>query len=197
MRAFKQEFDEYKLTLSGLTSPQEESFMFWFKKYVNQRTQFNPLNFLGGKVYSFEYNDKLEGRKKFINKRPVIFFIGYDNYEKKNLFNGIDLVLIPPIFRLAFFMRIQSVFMDILEKNIAKEKNGDGRDQVPFKMDYQILDNILRGIPYKHAYRSWDLKKVRDVMEIPYEDWTRIVYLDTRSIEGTQLSEIYNKNSTI
>jgi len=34
-------------------------------------------------------------------------------------------------------------------------------------------------------------------MEIPFEDWTRIIYLDTRSIEGTQLNEIYNKNSKV
>lgn len=194
---FKQKFEDYKLSVSGLSSLPEESFMFWFKKFVNKNSQFNPLNFLQGKVYSFEYNDKLEKGKKFINRRPVVFFTGYDNYENKNLFSGLDLVLIPPIFRLAFFERVQSVFQDQIERNLKKEEIGDGRDQLPLKTEYQIMENILRGIPYKHAYRSWDLKKVRDVMEIPFEDWTRIVYLDTRSIEGTQLIEIYNKNSQV
>ena len=74
---------------------------------------------------------------------------------------------------------------------------GEGRNQSPLKTDYQVMDTILKGIPYKHAYRAWDLKKVRDVMEIPFEDWTRIIYLDTRSIEGTRLNEIYNKNSQV
>jgi hypothetical protein len=171
--------------------------MHWVKNYVNKNSQFNPLNFLQGKVYSFSYNDKLEPGKKFINKRPVIFFTGYDNYEKKNLFTGLDLVLIPPIFRLSFFERVQSVFQDQIERNLQKEDNGDGRDQSPLRTEYQIMETILKGIPYKHAYRSWDLKKVRDVMEIPFEDWTRIIYLDTRSIEGTQLNEIYNKNSKV
>ena len=194
---FKQKFEDYRLSMSGLSSLPEESFMFWFKKFVNKNSQFNPLNFLQGKVYSFEYNDKLEKGKKFINRRPVVFFTGYDNYENKNLFSGLDLVLIPPIFRLAFFERVQSVFQDQIERNLKKEEIGDGRDQLPLKTEYQIMENILRGIPYKHAYRSWDLKKVRDVMEIPFEDWTRIVYLDTRSIEGTQLIEIYNKNSQV
>jgi hypothetical protein len=171
--------------------------MFWFKNFVNKNSQFNPLNFLQGKVYSFEYNDKLEKGKKFINRRPVVFFTGYDNYEKKNLFNGLDLVLIPPIFRLYFFERVQNVFHDQIERNIRKAENGEGRDQSPLRTEYQIMENILKGIPYKHSYRSWDLKKVRDVMEIPFEDWTRIVYLDTKSIEGTQLIEIYNKNSQV
>ncbi len=194
---FKQQFDDYRSSVSGLTSLQEESFMFWFKNFVNKNSQFNPLNFLQGKVYSFEYNDKLEKGKKFINRRPVVFFTGYDNYEKKNLFNGLDLVLIPPIFRLYFFERVQNVFHDQIERNIRKAENGEGRDQSPLRTEYQIMENILKGIPYKHSYRSWDLKKVRDVMEIPFEDWTRIVYLDTRSIEGTQLIEIYNKNSQV
>ena len=194
---FRKKFNDYKLSVSGLSSLPEESFMHWVKNYVNKNPQFNPLNFLQGKVYSFQYNDKLEQGKKFINKRPVIFFTGYDNYEKKNLFHGLDLVLISPIFRLAFFERVQSVFQDQIEKNIKSLERGEGRDQIPLKTDYQIMDIILKGIPYKHAYRSWDLKKVRDVVEIPFEDWTRIIYLDTRSIEGTQLNEIYNKNSQV
>jgi len=197
MQPFRKSFEEYKLSVSGLSSLREEAFMHWVKNYINKNSQFNPLNFLQGKVYSFAYNDKLEHGKKFINKRPVIFFTGYDNYEKKNLFNGLDLVLISPIFRLSFFERLQSVFHDQIERNLKKEENGEGRDQVPLRTEYQIMETILKGIPYKHAYRSWDLKKVRDVMEIPFEDWTRIVYLDTRSIEGTQLNEIYNKNSQV
>ena len=75
--------------------------------------------------------------------------------------------------------------------------NGEQRGQIPLRTEYPILDTILKGIPFKHSYRSWDLKKVRDVIEIPFHDWTKIVYLDTRSIEGTQLNEIYNKNSQV
>lgn len=190
---FKKRFEDYKLSVSGLSSLAEESFLFWVNNYNNPMSDFNPLNFLPGKVYSFEYNDVLDKGKGFINRRPVIFFTGYDNYEKKNLFNGIDLILIPPYFRLEFFTRIQSVYQDQIERNIKKEEIGEGRDQSPLKVDYQTLDIILKGVPYKHSYRSWDLKKVRGVKEIPLEDWTRIVYLNTRSIQGTQLDEIYNK----
>ena len=197
MKTFRKSFEEYKLSVSGSSSLPEEAFMHWVKNYINKNSQFNPLNFLQGKVYSFAYNDKLEQGKKFINKRPVIFFTGYDNYEKKNLFNGLDLVLISPIFRLAFFERVQSVFQDQIERNLKKEEMGEGRDQAPLRTEYQIMETLLKGISYKHAYRTWDLKKVKDVMEIPFEDWTRIIYLDTRSIEGTQLNEIYNKNSQV
>jgi hypothetical protein len=197
MRPFKDQFEDYKLNVSGLSSLAEESFMFWFKNFVNQKGQFNPQNFLPGKFYSFEYNDVLEKNKKFINKRPVIFFTGFMNYENKQAFSGMDIILMPPIFRLAFFSRIQSVYQDLIEANMKKIENGEGRGQAPLKTDYETLDIIMKGIPYKNTYRVWDLKKVRDIVEIPYEDWTRIVYLHTRSIQGTPIEEIYTKNSKI
>ena len=197
MKPFKTQFEDYKLSVSGLSSLAEDSFMHWFKTFVNSKSQFNPLGFLPGKVYSFEYNDQLENAKKYINKRPIVFFTGFKSYEDKTIFYGIDLILLSPQFRIPLFTRIQSVYQDIIEKNQEKIDKGDIKSQVPLKTDYETLDTILKGINYKHAYRAWDLKKVRDVVEIPYEDWTRIVYLDTRSIEGTQLNEIYKKNLQI
>lgn len=197
MKPFKNRFEEYKLSVSGLSSLAEDSFMNWFKNYVNQKDQFNPSNFLQGKIYSFEYNDVLSKDKKFINKRPVIFFTGFKSYEDKAVFYGIDLILLSPQFRIPFFTRINSVYENIIEKNQEKIERGEGRGQEQLKTDYETLDLILKGINYKHAYRAWDLKKVRDVIEIPYEDWTRIVYLDTRSIQGTPLNEIYKKNLQI
>ena len=197
MKPFKTQFEDYKLSVSGLSSLAEDSFMHWFKSFVNSKSQFNPLGFLQGKVYSFEYNDQLEKSKKYINKRPIVFFTGFKSYEDKTIFYGIDLILLSPQFRIPFFTRIQSVYQDIIEKNQEKIDKGDTKSQVPLKTDYETLDTILKGINYKPAYRAWALKKVRDVVEIPYEDWTRIVYLDTRSIEGTQLNEIYKKNLQI
>ena len=197
MKPFKTQFEDYKLSVSGLSSLAEDSFMHWFKTFVNSKSQFNPLGFLPGKVYSFEYNDQLEKAKKYINKRPIVFFTGFKSYEDKTIFYGIDLILLSPQFRIPLFTRIQSVYQDIIEKNQEKIDKGDIKSQVPLKTDYETLDTILKGINYKHAYRAWDLKKVRDVVEIPYEDWTRIVYLDTRSIEGTPLNEIYKKNLQI
>ena len=197
MKPFKTQFEDYKLSVSGLSSLAEDSFMHWFKTFVNSKSQFNPSGFLPGKVYSFEYNDQLEKAKKYINKRPIVFFTGFKSYQDKSIFYGIDLILLSPQFRIPFFTRIQSVYQDIIEKNQEKIDRGDIKSQAPLKTDYETLDTILKGINYKHAYRAWDLKKVRDVVEIPYEDWTRIVYLDTRSIEGTQLNEIYKKNLQI
>jgi hypothetical protein len=191
MKPFNQQFEDYKLQISGLSSLSEESYLFWFKNYVNQKSDFNSSDFMTGKIYSFEYNDQLEKGKKFINKRPVVFFTGFFAKDDKKFFNGIDLIQIQPTIRLGLLTRIQSVYSSQLESNMGK----DAGSQTQLKTSYEILDTIFKGIPFKNAYRFWDLKKVRDVMEIPYEEWTRIVYLHTRSIEGTQIEEIYKKNT--
>lgn len=197
MKPFKTQFEEYQLSISGLSSLAEHSFMYWFKTFVNTKSEFNTYSFLQGKVYSFEYNDQLEKNKKYINKRPVVFFTGFKSSEDRSVFYGIDLILLSPQFRILFFTRIQSVSKDIIENNQKKINQGELKTQVQLRTDYKTLDIILKGINYKHAYRVWDLKKVRDVVEIPYNDWTRIVYLDTRSIQGTPLNEIYKKNLQI
>lgn len=197
MKPFKTQFEDYKLSISGLSSLAEHSFMYWFKTFVNTKSEFNTYSFLQGKVYSFEYNDQLEKNKKYINKRPVVFFTGFKSSEDRSVFYGIDLILLSPQFRIPFFTRIQSVYQDIIENNQKKINQGELKTQVQLKTDYETLDIILKGINYKHAYRAWNLKKVRDVVEIPYDDWTRIVYLDTRSIQGTPLNEIYKKNLQI
>lgn len=194
MKPFTTQFEEYKLKRSGLSSMEEDSFIFWFKNYVNKKSDFNPNQFLTGKIYSFEYNDSLEKGKKFINKRPVVFFTGFLNKDGNKFFNGIDLILIPPMIRMQLLTRIFSIYSKQIEENIRKKERGEEKSQIQLKTDYEVLDTIFKGIPFKNSYRFWDLKKVRDVMEIPYEELTRIVYLHTRSIEGSRIEEIYNKN---
>jgi hypothetical protein len=197
MKSFNQRFEDYKLESSSSTSPSDDSYMFWFNNFVNQRSEFNPNNFLTGKIYSFEYMDKLEKGKKFINKRPVVFFTGFINIEEKKYLSGIDLILMPPMVKLPLFNRIDSVYQRQIEENMVKIERGDLNSQIQLKTDYATLNQVMNGIPFKNAYRSWDLKKIREVKEIPYKDWTRIVYLYTRSIEGTPIEEIYKKNSQI
>ena len=197
MKPFNQRFEDYKLESPPSTSLSENSYMFWFNNFVNQRGEFNPNNFLTGKIYSFEYMDKLEKGKKFINKRPVVFFTGFIDTEGKKCLSGIDLILMPPMMKLPLFSRIESVYQRQIEENMVKIERGDLNSQMQLKTDYATLNQVMSGIPFKNAYRSWDLKKIRDVKEIPYKDWTRIVYLYTRSIEGTPIEEIYKKNSQI
>jgi hypothetical protein len=72
MRAFRQLFNDYKLTISGMSSLSEDAFNFWVKNVINKGQSFNPSNFITGKIYSFAYQDSLDEKKKFINNRGFI-----------------------------------------------------------------------------------------------------------------------------
>jgi len=194
MRAFRQLFNDYKLTISGMSSLSEDSFKFWARNIINKGQSFNPSNFLTGKIYSFAYQDSLDKKKKFINNRPVVFFTGFIDKNDKLLFQGIDMILIPPPIRLAFLERITKVYNSQIDSNIKKILESDGKDQMQLRTEFETLDTILQNIPYKNAYRYWDVRRVKDIKEISYEDWTKIVYLHTKSTEGTQIEEIYKKN---
>ena len=165
----------------------------WLDKYANKGGGFSPADFLPGKIYTFEYRDELTEKKKFINKRPVVFFMGFNNLQNKLAFSGIDLILMPPQLRLLFLERIETVYGAQIEKNVEKILE-DSNDQIALKTDFETVNSILSGIPFKNTYRYWNIDKIRDVKEISYEDWTKIVYLNTRSVEGTTIEEIYKKN---
>jgi hypothetical protein len=194
MRAFRQLFNDYKLTISGMSSLAEDSFKFWAKNIINKGQSFNPSNFLTGKIYSFAYQDSLDKKKKFINNRPIVFFTGFVDKNDKLLFQGIDMILIPPPIRLAFLERITKVYNSQIDSNIKKILESDGKDQMQLRTEFETLDILLQNIPYKNAYRYWDVRRVKDIKEISYEDWTKIVYLHTKSTEGTPIEEIYKKN---
>lgn len=194
MRAFRQLFNDYKLTISGMSSLAEDSFRFWVKNVINKGQSFNPSNFITGKIYAFAYQDSLDEKKKFINNRPIVFFTGFVNKNDKLLFQGIDLILIPPPIRLAFLERITKVYNAQIDSNIKKILESDGKDQVQLRTEFEVLDTILQNIPFKNAYRYWDVRRTKDIKEISYEDWTKIVYLHTKSTEGTPIEEIYKKN---
>jgi hypothetical protein len=193
---FKEIFDDYtnEVRSRGGGTLTEESFLHWTDNYVNQsREVFNPYDFITGKIYSFEYKTELRPKEKYTNSRPLVFLTGFPESINK-IFSGIDLVLIDPSTRMYFLDRIVSVYHTQIEENKKRSEDGIFTDQIPLKTDFETFDNIMKGIPFKNAYRAWDIRKIRDVYEIPFDDWAKIVYLHTRSIEGTPIEEIYKQN---
>ena len=197
MKRFKEIFEEYReeIRKNGAGSLYDESFLYWVNNYVNQNgSVFNPYDFSSGKIYTFEYNTEIKKGKKYINKRPVVFLTEKYTSADKMLFSGVDLILIQPDIRLILLDQITSVYKDVIEENQKRYNEGEILDQIPLKTDFETFNSISNGIPFKGAYKAWDLKKVRDAYEIPFGDWAKIVYLHTRSIEGSPIDEIYKDN---
>ena len=155
MKPFQERFEEYQFSVSGLSSLADDSFLHWQKNYLDEKSTLQVSDFLPGKIYSIDYNDRLEKNKKFINKRPVIFFMGFFNYEDKMVFGGLDLILIPPQYRLAFFIRISSVYESQISTNIERLKKGDALDQVQLKCSsLQLFFLLLRARIHVHHFCS-------------------------------------------
>jgi len=187
---FREDFEKYRIQMKSPAGMAENSFFEYGEKYLGP-SQFNPSLFLTGKLYTFYYDLDPE-KGKFVNKRPLVFFLGRDKSNSKPTIEGLDIILMPPLDRLNFFLRIFSSFNSIIDGNLQKEKEGI-KSQDQLKIAYQNLEALMTGINYKKSYSKYSIEKIRNVHEVPYQEWHKMVYLNTRSISGSTLEEIYKK----
>lgn len=190
---FQKNFEEYHRENKSPAGMAEASFLEYKNKY-SIGSVFNPSQFLVGKIYTFYYDDYPKKYGEFINKRPIVFFLGPDKVSKTPAITGFDIILIPPIDRLNFFKRIFFCFESIIERNMRKIEDRNERGQEPLKFEYSNFESILSGIKYKGSYSRYKVEKIMNVHEITYDQWHKLVYLNTRSIEGTTIEEIYKKS---
>lgn len=186
----KEEFEKYLMQTKSPAGMSEDSFLLYLKKY-SKGSNFDPRRFLRGKIYSFYY-DSTPDKNGFVNNRPVIFFLEPSKYNSKPAIDGIDLILMPPQMRFTFLNRISFAFQSIIKRNIENKSSPDLQEKL--KIDYASLNPIMGGIEYKKAFNKYHVDKMKNIHEIEYEDWSKIIYLNTRSIKGSTIEEIYNKN---
>jgi len=60
-------------------------------------------------------------------------------------------------------------------------------------LEYNDLAPYMKGIKYSHAFKKYSVEKMKNFHEIPYPEWKYIPYLDTRSMQGISLSEVYKR----
>ena len=167
----------------------EESFLNYSNNYAVLKASDSIKNLMQGKIYTFYYDSVLGKEKNYIHRRPVVFLEGKDITPEKSIIKGIDLVLLTPGGRTNFFIRLHTFFGKIMDQNASKDLSS----QMPLMFDRSILETLMGGIKYKHAYKGYKLEKIKGLREIPREEWKYLVYLDTKSLEGAKLSDIYNK----
>jgi hypothetical protein len=167
----------------------EESFLHYTKNYSVLKKSDSTKNLIQGKIFTFYYDSPKRQDQAFVNKRPVIFYEGADVTPQKSIIKGIDLILLTPRDRTNFFIRLHAIFGKIMDQNDKREISS----KIPLRFDPQILETLMGGIKYNHAYRGYKLEKIKGLSEIPRDEWKYLVYLDTKSLEGAVLNDIYNK----
>jgi hypothetical protein len=167
----------------------EESFINYSKNYSVIRSSDSIRSLIQGKIYTFYYDSEIRAERGFINRRPVVFLESREITPTKSIIKGLDLILITPIDRINFFIRLHSIYGKIMDQNEEKEKSS----QMPLRFDPQLLETLMGGIKYNHAYTGYKMEKIKGLKEIPREEWKHLVYLNTKSIEGATINDIYNK----
>jgi hypothetical protein len=167
----------------------EESFINYSKNYSVIKSSDSIRSLIQGKVYTFYYDSDIRAERGFINRRPVIFLDSREITPTKSIIKGLDLILITPIDRINFFIRLHSIYGKIMDQNEGKEKSS----QMPLRFDPQLLETLMGGIKYNHAYTGYKMEKIKGLKEIPRDEWKHLVYLNTKSIEGATINDIYNK----
>lgn len=167
----------------------EESFLNYTNNYSVLKSSETLRNLIQGKIYTFYYDSELKAERGFINRRPVIFLDSKEITPTKSIIKGLDLILITPRDRTNFFIRLHTVYGKIMDQNEKKEKSS----HMPLRFDSELLETLMGGIRYNHAYTGYKMDKIRGLREIPREEWKHLVYLNTKSIEGAAIDDIYNK----
>jgi hypothetical protein len=186
---FKRELRE---TIEKLGSPgklAEESFLHYSNNYAVLKKSESLKYLIPGKIYSFYYDSQLKDEKSYINRRPIIFLDGKEITQEKNIIRGFDLVLLTPRDKTNFFVRLNAIFGKALDENDKRDPDS----QMPLRFDKQILETLMGGIRYNHAYKGYKIEKIKGLIEVPREEWKYLIYLDTKSLEGANLNDIYNK----
>lgn len=167
----------------------EESFINYTNNYSVLKSSDSIRSLIQGKIYTFYYNSEVKAERGFINRRPVIFLDSREVTPSKSIIKGLDLILITPRDRINFFIRLHSIYGKIMDQNDGKE----AASQMPLRFDPQLLETLMGGIKYNHAYTGYKMDKIKGLKEIPRDEWKHLVYLNTKSIEGAAIDDIYNK----
>lgn len=176
---FRNDFDAYFNKLRSRSNVIDDSFTFYKNQLSNQQSVFSPSNLNSGQIYSFFY-DSMPRKGGFVNKRPILLYLNRDT-RNPNAIIGLDLILMPPPYRLIFLDNLDTIYNKQLQED----------HQILINKD--ILETLLQEIPYKFSYRVYSLNKIKNIQKIQYDNWVKLIYLNTQSVEGLSLDEIYNK----
>jgi hypothetical protein len=185
---FAKDFKKFADDQKTLGIVAASSFEHYLKKYAQIPTTFPVNKMLSGSIYTFFYQNQIGKGEDFLNNRPVVFFINAEKSQQRTIISGIDLVTMFPNDRLLFLSRISQIFQSHMLYNMDPLNTPRS-----LPIEYQDLRNYMKGINYTHSFRKWGLDKVKNFHEIPYQEWKYIPYLDTRSMQGLSLSEIYKR----
>lgn len=206
----------YKENLKDRPEMTKEAYPFFFDKYFKDPFRDNGfldtteritakgvLQFIPGKIYTFQYDPLYKDALDYYDKRPIILVCGQWVASTGNtIVTGINLNFLPPIARVnTLEYYFQGTGKDL--QNAYEETQKDNSVSI-IKSAFQILQSITSlfnvfnragQIGYQFAMRNYivDSARMRQNVIVEYDDWEWIPFLQTKEITGESLARIYSE----
>lgn len=173
------------------------SFDLYMRKYLKEAEKpkekfIGPL-FQSGKIYAFTYAtpDKPSPERPVIDRRPLFLSIGQVQAHNKVLEVGIDLNMIPPQARKFIFECMFKYFNSPISDNM-KSLNEGKKSGKSLNLSWMNANKVFKGTGWQTAFMACDRANIKNTKVVDYEDWTAMMFANTKSLEGLSLSEVYN-----
>lgn len=187
---FKKIYQEAINEAGSIGNLSRNSYQNYGNKYAKPGSKGNLNDIKPGRVFTFYYNSTQKRSDGFINHRPLLLIVSEGFVAGKKILQGIDLMLLPPLQRLNFLIRFGTIYSKQIETS-QKDNNSTAPNVL---ISEEILETLFSGINYKYAYSGFKLENIINFVEIPINDWKNIIYLNTKSIEGADIEDIYKNN---
>ena len=104
---------------------------------------------------------------------------------------GIDLITMPPKYRIPVLSKIYDNFYNTLKENQKKYENKGVLTKLP--LEESSLERLLSNSGYKKSLFGLKFKFIRNTKPLRLEDWFKLPYLGESLIEGIKPQEIYSE----
>ena len=138
--------------------------------------------FKAGTIYCFVYVNE-----KRVNNRPILLSMGGFAQKGTYMETGIDLQLVPSMFRGMILDRFQHAYEPLLSKNMKQVSDGKQTQVLPFSWDDAI--RTLGKCGWQTAATAFDRSKIRQVSVVDYDDWGAVIGMQTGAM--TNIPKVY------
>lgn len=167
----------------------------------------NQMQFIPGKIYTFQYEPFYKEILDYYDKRPIVLACGQWVAKTGNtILTGINLNFLPEIARVNTLEYYVSSMGNDLKQAYDKTQKTNQVSIIP--KAYQVLqntvalNNIFNGagqIGFQFAMRNYIVSgaHMRQNVIVEYDDWEWIPFLQTKDVVGKSLGEIYTEYTKV
>lgn len=150
-------------------------------------------NFLIGKIYTYNYDPLHADDLDFYDINPIMLCLGQRHLEDGGVLQlGINLNFIPPRLRTQVLDIVFKKFRGPITDNLNDLNRGVTTSQRQLGIPYNAATLLLEGTGFEFAIRSYYRSRISKPKIIDYDDWHKLLIIDTERVIGDSILNVYN-----